>query len=87
MTKIALLAATAVVFSSALATPAMAQHRVAHPNVYAHSGYCAHHEPGNPYTKEEDYIAWSSWRARGGWDDRNDFKCTPVASPYQGAWF
>jgi hypothetical protein len=87
MTKLALLAATALVFSSVLATPALAQYRVFHPNAYAQSSYCAHHEPGNPYTKEEDYMAWSGWRARGGWDDRNDWKCTPVRSPYYGAWF
>jgi hypothetical protein len=86
MTKLNLLAA-AVVLSSALAAPAMAQHRVYHPDTYAQSGYCAYHEPGNPYTKEEDYIAWSGWRARGGWDDRNDWNCTPIRSPHYNAWF
>ncbi|MGO8911371.1 MAG: hypothetical protein ACLQDM_18905 [Bradyrhizobium sp.] len=82
-----ILLATAVVLSSALAAPAMAQHRVFHPETYAQNGYCAHHEPGNPYTKEEDYMAWSGWRARGGWDDRNDWKCTPVRPSEPGAWF
>lgn len=86
MTKLKLLAA-AVVFSSVLIAPAMAQHRVYHPGIYAQRGYCAYHEPGNPYTPEEDYMAWSAWRARGGWDDRNDWRCTPVRlSPY-GAWY
>ncbi len=86
MTKLVLLS-TAVVLSSALLAPAMAQHRVFHPETYAQNSYCAHHEPGNPYTKEEDYMAWSGWRARGGWDDRNDYKCTPVRSPYQDGWY
>jgi hypothetical protein len=74
MTKLKLLGA-AVVLSSALTGPAMAQHTVSHPDSYAQSGYCPGHEAGNPYTKEEDYIAWSGWRARGGWDDRNDGNC------------
>jgi hypothetical protein len=86
MTKFTLIAA-ALVLSSVLAAPAIAQHRAPHPDVYAQSGYCAHHDPGNPYTKEEDYMAWSGWRARGGWDDRNDWKCTPVRSPRFDAWF
>jgi len=74
MTKFAILGA-AVVFSSALAGPAVAQRMVAHPDSYAQTGACPGHEAGNPYTKEEDYIAWSAWRARGGWDDRNDWYC------------
>jgi hypothetical protein len=86
MTKLNLPAA-AVVLSSVPAAPAMAQHRVYHPDTCAQSGYCAYHEPGNPYTKEEDYIAWSGWRARGGWDHRNDWKCTPTRSPQHNAWF
>jgi hypothetical protein len=86
MTKLTLLTA-AIVLSSALATPAMAQHRVYHPDTYAQNGYCAYHEPGNPYSMEEDYMAWSAWRARGGWDDRNDWRCTPVRAPRHDAWF
>jgi len=73
MTKLTLLGAAAVLYT-VLAGPAMAQHVVAHPDTYV-QGFCAGHEPGNPYTKEEDYIAWSGWRARGGWDDRNDWNC------------
>ena len=67
----------AVVLSSALGAPAMAQHIVAHPAYYAYvqGDSCLNREPGNPYTKEEDYMAWSAWRARGGWDDRNDWRC------------
>ena len=74
MTKLILLGA-AVVLSSALAGPAIAQHGAAHPDQYAQAGVCPNRDAGNPYTKEEDYMAWSGWRARGGWDDRNDFNC------------
>jgi hypothetical protein len=75
MTTLGFLSAAAVL-SCAMAAPAMAQHVVAHPSHYlAQSGACAYHEPGNPNSKEEDYIAWSGWRARGGWDDRNDGNC------------
>jgi hypothetical protein len=74
MTKLALLAAGAV-FSAALAGPAMAQHARAYPHPYYAHGSCAYHEPGNPYTPQEDYIAWSAWRSRGGWDDRKDWNC------------
>jgi hypothetical protein len=80
MTKLTLLGAAVIVASATLAAPAIAQHRVAHPayNAYTERAWCPNREPGNPYTKEEDYMAWSAWRARGGWDDRNDFNCTPA---------
>jgi hypothetical protein len=52
---------------SLLAVPAMAKHVVV--RHHFHGGYCGYHEPGNPYSKEGDYMAWSGWRARGGWDD------------------
>jgi hypothetical protein len=78
MTKLTLFGAAVVVLCSTLAGPALAGHRVTHPSdTYAQGDWCANREPGNPYTKEEDYIAWSAWRARGGWDDRNDFNCVP----------
>jgi hypothetical protein len=56
-----------IAFLSVLAAPAMAKHVVAHHHF--HSGYCGYHDPGNPYSREGDYMAWSGWRARGGWDD------------------
>lgn len=75
MTKLALLGAAAVL-SSVLAGPAMAQHVMVHPeSSVAETGFCPGREPGNPYTRQEDYMAWSAWRARGGWDDRNDLNC------------
>jgi hypothetical protein len=69
----------AVILSSAPAGPAMAQHIVAHPVYDAQSGTCLNREPGNPYSKDEDYMAWSAWRARGGWDDHNDWRCLQSA--------
>jgi hypothetical protein len=87
MTKFAFLSA-AVVFSSALAGPAIAQHSIAHPSYIAETGVCPGHEPGNPYTKEEDYMAWSGWRARGGWDDHNDLNCQRDSHlRHHQAWF
>ena len=68
MSKLAWLGVAAVL-SSVLAGPASAQHMI------VHRGHCAYHELGNPYTPQEDYIAWSAWRSRGGWDDRNSWHC------------
>ena len=74
MTKLTLLGAAAVL-SSLLAGPAMAQHMFVQSDYYTQTGACPGHEAGNPYTREEDYMAWSAWRARGGWDDHNDWYC------------
>ena len=80
MTKLSILGAAVVASYAALAGPAFAQHRITHPAVNAatEGDWCAGREPGNPYSKEEDYQLWSSWRARGSWDDRNDFNCPPA---------
>jgi hypothetical protein len=88
MTKFTLLGAAAIVLSSALAGPAMAQHIVAQPAYIAETGVCPNRDAGNPYTKEEDYMAWSGWRARGGWDDHNDLNCVRSNRSYhRGAGF
>ena len=81
MTKFVLLGAAAIAGYAMLAGPALAQHRAAAPAVNAatEGDWCAGREPGNPYSKEEDYMLWSAWRARGGWDDHNDFNCVPRA--------
>ena len=71
----------AAVLSCLLAGPAMAQH------AFVHRGHCAHHELGNPYTPQEDYIAWSAWRARGSWDDRNSWNCAPSRWHHRRAGF
>jgi hypothetical protein len=68
MTKLGVFGAVALF--SVLAGPAMAQQRVTRAASDARTAQCAYHEPGNPYSREEDYIAWSGYRARGGWDDR-----------------
>ncbi len=71
MSKIALASAAV---ATLLAAPAIAQRGVVHHgNAYVRT-YCSH-EIGNPYAPEEDYMAWSGWRARGGWDDRPDPNC------------
>jgi hypothetical protein len=72
MTRLSLIGVAAVAAATAFAMPAFAQHRVTHvANAYAQAGLgaCGYQEPGNPYSKEEDYMAWSAWRARGGWRD------------------
>jgi hypothetical protein len=75
MTKIKLLGATAALSAVLLAGPTMAQDVRSRPDHNTQSNYCANREPGNPYNKEEDYMAWSGWRARGGWDSRLDDAC------------
>jgi hypothetical protein len=45
------------------------------PGQPAQSIYCATREPGNPNSKYCDYMAWSQWRWRGGWDSRLDNAC------------
>ncbi len=81
MTKLALLGAAVAIGYATLAAPATAQHRATHVNGYAHGVWCTH-EAGNPFSKEEDYQAWSAWRGRGGWDDRLDPNCGPARSRY-----
>ena len=87
MTKLALLGA-AVIVMTYTSSPATAQHRAAPAvNPYTAGDWCPGREPGNPYSKEEDYIAWSGWRARGGWDDHNDFNCVPSRIRYHAYGF
>jgi hypothetical protein len=57
------------------AGPAMAKHVISRPGHYAQSIFCATREAGNPYSKYCDYIAWSGWRRRGGWDSQLDDAC------------
>jgi hypothetical protein len=42
---------------------------------YGQSIYCATREVGNPHSKYCDYLAWSGWRRRGGWDSSLDNAC------------
>jgi hypothetical protein len=84
MIKFALLGVAVVATCAVLAGPAFAQHKATHTDIYAEGGWCANREPGNPFTKEEDYMAWSAWRARGGWDDHNDFNCGSGHASHSG---
>lgn len=77
MTKLSLLGIAALA-ATAFAVPASAEHRMAQPvGAYAYTESCAY-EPGNPHNKVTDFIAWSGYRGRGGWDDRTDIKCGPM---------
>jgi hypothetical protein len=71
--------AAAMAAGSALARPVPASH--------GQSIYCATREAGNPFSKYCDYIAWSGWRRRGGWDATLDNACLrdPHYKPY-GCW-
>ena len=78
MTKLSVLGIAAVAAYATLAVPCSAQQRSMHfVNAYAQANFCADHEPGNPYNKDTDYMGWSAWRVRGGWDPTNDYSCTP----------
>jgi hypothetical protein len=74
---ILLIAGSAALITSASARPV---HRAAanelfrnsYNSVDGSSSTPCSHEPGNPYTPETDYMAWSAWRAHGAWDSRND---------------
>jgi hypothetical protein len=57
------------------------------PISYGQSIYCATREAGNPFSKYCDYMAWSGWRRRGGWDASLDNAClmNPRYKPY-GCW-
>jgi hypothetical protein len=73
MTKIKMIGA-AIILSSVIAAPAMAQ-PVTSQYGYGQSAYCATREPGNPFSEQDDYQAWSAWRSRGSWDSRGDNAC------------
>ena len=74
MTKFRLLGAAAILLST-LTTPVMARHLVSTPAHPGQSLFCATREAGNPHSKYCDYIAWSKWRQRGGWDSTLDNAC------------
>lgn len=57
------------------AGPAMARNVNSNPGYHGKSLYCATIEPGNPFSKYTDYMAWSKWRQRGAWDSRGDDAC------------
>ena len=65
-----LLAATTLALTTGFAT---ARHLPHAPQ--GQSIYCATREAGNPHSKYCDYLAWSFWRRRGGWDSTLDNAC------------
>jgi hypothetical protein len=76
MTKLLFFSVLLVAAFATLAAPAFAQQKAAPTaGVYAQRDVCAGYEPGNPFSKQTSYWDWSAWRARGGWDARNDYKC------------
>jgi hypothetical protein len=67
-----LIGATALAIS-VLSVPTFAHPVGARP--VGESIYCATREPGNPHSRLCDYIMWSKWRERGGWDPTLDTAC------------
>jgi hypothetical protein len=82
---------TAILFA-ALAAALAAGSAIARPGLasYGQSIYCATREAGNPHSKYCDYLAWSGWRRRGGWDSSLDNACLMnpsfVPSECGGRW-
>lgn len=75
MTKLGLIG-TALVVSSLLAGPVMAKNaRTAYP---ATEAACDPRDPGNPFSRRYDFMEWSAWRRKGGWDDRAEYTCQPI---------
>jgi hypothetical protein len=83
MTKLGLLGAAAVVLSSALAGPAMAQQVIYNPGYCAQfypNANCQNKGPGNPYTGDYqrrtaytgDYQRRAAYRSGNTWDRRYD---------------
>ncbi len=74
MTKLGLLGAAAVVLSSALAGPAMAQQVITNPGYCAQfypDANCQNKGPGNPYTGDYQrrIAARNAYRNNGNWND------------------
>jgi hypothetical protein len=59
----------AMVLSTALVGPAMAQHVNSRISTQA---ACQNRDAGNPYDPQRDFEQWSAWREQGSWDSRND---------------
>jgi hypothetical protein len=77
MTKLGILGTTLVI-CSLLVGPAVAKKAAtSHP---ATAAVCDPRDPGNPFSKAYDYMTWSAWRRRGGWDDRAEYTCQPIPS-------
>jgi hypothetical protein len=80
MTKLGLLGVAAIL-SSALAGPVMAKHAkhvISHPRHHAQNAACDPRDPGNPFSEKYDFLEWTAWRRRGGWDTRAEWTCQPI---------
>jgi hypothetical protein len=71
MTRFWLLGAIAIL----LTAPTMARQLASSPARQGQSVFCATRDAGNPHSRYCDYIAWSKWRERGGWDSSLDNAC------------
>ncbi len=86
MTKLRLLGAAIIL--SLLAGPAMAKHVkqkrvISHPRHPAQNAVCDPRDPGNPYSRKYEFLEWTAWRKRGGWDTRNEWTCQPIPQYYR----
>jgi hypothetical protein len=77
MTKLGTVGA-ALVVSSMLAGPAMAKD----PRIVHTATVCDPRDPGNPFSRTADFMEWSAWRRRGGWDTRAEWTCQPIPAFY-----
>jgi hypothetical protein len=79
MMKLGLVGA-ALVVSSFLAGPVMARDAR---TIHAATGaVCDPRDPGNPFSRKYDFMEWSAWRRRGGWDTRAEWTCQPIPAYY-----
>jgi hypothetical protein len=78
----------ALALSFALIGPATAKyagrHAIADPDRRAQNAACDPRDPGNPYSRKYEFAEWTSFRARGGWDARNDYTCQPIPPYWRG---
>jgi hypothetical protein len=71
------LVGAALVVSALLAGPATARDART-----VHAAVCDPRDPGNPYSRKYDFMQWSAWRRRGGWDTRAEWTCQPIPAYY-----
>jgi hypothetical protein len=74
----------ALALSFALAGPAAAQHTDRAPRHPVKNTECDPRDPGNPYSRKYEFSEWTNFRARGGWDARNDWTCQPIPPYWRG---
>ena len=72
------LVGAALVVSSLLAAPVMARDA----RTVRAATVCDSRNPGNPFSRTYDFMEWSAWRRRGGWDTRAEWTCQPIPASY-----